>query len=90
VARGLLAQTLLMTGGQAPNCDVSAQRAEMAKKGHGDLPRIGGGARRLPDGRKFKVMAPRESVGQVTAGHQQRQSAALGGLSECGKSRAVW
>lgn len=66
---------------------VSAQRAELAKSIADLAADLGVGARRLPDGRKFKLYGTlSESVGQVTVSPNIGQVIALGGLSECGKS----
>jgi uncharacterized protein DUF4254/nucleotidyltransferase-like protein len=66
---------------------VSAQRAELAKSMADLAADLVAGARRLPDGRKFKLYGTiSESVGQVTVSPNIDQVIALGGLSECGKS----
>lgn len=66
---------------------ISAQRAELAKSIADLVADLEAGARRLPDGRKFKLYGTiSETVGQVTVSPNIDQVIALGGLSECGKS----
>lgn len=66
---------------------ISAQRAELAKSIADLVADLDAGARRLPDGRKFKLYGTiSETVGQVTVSPNIDQVIALGGLSECGKS----
>ena len=69
---------------------VSAQRAELAKSIADLAADLEAGARRLPDGRKFKLYGTiSETVGQVTVSPNIGQVIALGGLSECGKSSSA-
>lgn len=67
--------------------DIRAQRAELAKSIADLAADLDAGARRLPDGRKFKLYGNlAETVGRVTVSPNIDQVIALGGLSECGKS----
>ena len=66
---------------------IRVQRAEMATSIADLAADLIAGARRLPDGRKFKLYGNiAESAGHVTVSPNIDQVIALGGLSECGKS----
>jgi len=66
---------------------IHAQRVELAKSISDLAAEVEAGARRLPDGRKFKLYGTiAETVGHVTVSPNIEQVIALGGLSECGKS----
>lgn len=83
----LLAQDATNEGAVDRLRAVSAQRAELAKSIADLAADLKAGARRLPDGRKFKLYGTiSETVGQVTVSPNIDQVIALGGLSECGKS----
>lgn len=66
---------------------IRDQRTELARSIADLATDLNAGARRLPDGRKFKLYgSAAETVGQVTVSPNIDQIIALGGLSECGKS----
>lgn len=66
---------------------IQAQRLELARSISDLAAEVQAGARRLPDGRKFKLYGTiAETVGHVTVSPNIEQVIALGGLSECGKS----
>jgi Protein of unknown function (DUF4254)/Nucleotidyltransferase domain len=66
---------------------IRDQRAELARSIADLAADLNAGARRLPDGRKFKIYGNAvETAGQVTVSPNIDQVIALGGLSECGKS----
>lgn len=66
---------------------IRAQRAELAKSIADLAADLEAGARKLPDGRKFKLYGNiAETIGQGTISPNIDQVIALGGLSECGKS----
>lgn len=66
---------------------IQAQRVELARSISDLAAEVQAGARRLPDGRKFKLYGTiAETVGHVTVSPNIEQVIALGGLSECGKS----
>lgn len=66
---------------------IRNQRAELARSVADLAADLEAGARRLPDGRKFKLYgASAQTVGRVTVSPNIDQVIALGGLSECGKS----
>jgi predicted nucleotidyltransferase len=66
---------------------IRAQRSELARSIADLAADLSAGARRLPDGRKFKLYGNiAESAGEVIVSPNIDQVIALGGLSECGKS----
>ena len=85
------AEELTETAGHEVAADrlpqIRDQRAELARSIADLATDLSAGARRLPDGRKFKLYGnAAEAAGQVTASPNIDQVIALGGLSECGKS----
>ena len=85
------AEELTETAGHEVAADrlpqIRDQRAELARSMADLATDLSTGARRLPDGRKFKLYGnAAEAAGPVTASPNIDQVIALGGLSECGKS----
>lgn len=85
------AEELTETAGHEVAADrlpqIRDQRAELARSIADLATDLNAGARRLPDGRKFKLYGnATETAGQVTISPNIDQVIALGGLSECGKS----
>ena len=74
-------------GRRGPASQIRDQRPELARSIADLATDLNAGARRLPDGRKFKLYGnASETAGQVTISPNIDQVIALGGLSECGKS----
>lgn len=66
---------------------IQAQRVELTASISALAADLESGARRLPDGRKFKLYGTTsETVATITASPNIDHVIALGGLSECGKS----